>query len=139
MTKKQQAYAQRYYYINKCKNTFGSYQAFFDSIGNPAKAKMRLTLKCLEKGHTPGNIMWSMYPNRSSRYLVTTMQGNKACLMAACEQDGVKYSRVYQTLRNYGLQDNPNAVFAFSKLDKGSRQAFRRNALVKAIEQLSSI
>lgn len=137
MTKKQQAYAKQYYYGNKCKATFGSRQAFLDDIGNPAKAKMRLTLKCISKGHIPGNIMWAMHPNRSSRYQVTTMQGNTACLRAACEQDGVSYTNVYQALRRYNLEDNPNAVFAFSKMDKGARSAFRRQVITKAIRQLS--
>ena len=138
MTKQQQGYARQYYYGNKCKATFGSRQAFFDDIGNPTKAKMRLTLRCLSKGHTPGNLMWALHPNRSSRYQVTTMQGNVACLKAACEQDGVKYPNVSATLRRYGLEDNPSAAFAFNKLAKSARSAFRRQVVAKAISQLSA-
>jgi hypothetical protein len=136
MTKKQQTYTKGYY-SRYCKGSFASYEDFMNHIGQPPKTNMLLSLKCVSKGYTSGNIFWAVHPNRKSRYLVKTLNGNTASLKSACEQDGVKYGRVYTTITAYNLQDSLQAAYAFGKMDMNARRAFRRNAVATAIKNLS--
>lgn len=137
MTTKQLKYAKSYYNRNNGKAEWGSFDNFLTDVGTPAKSNMRLIRKCLTCGYKKGNIGWATKSNYSSRYIVKTTTGNLANLRSACEQDGVKYHSVINYIRGYELNESPQAVFQFAKLDKNAKKMFRRNAFASAIKSLT--
>ena len=69
--------------------------------------------------------------------MVKTNNGNTASMLAACEQDGINYHNPICFMRNYNLQDSPQAAFIYSKMDKNAKKLFRKNAIADAVKQLA--
>ncbi len=136
MTNKQAIYTKSFYTKNCDKKQFGSFEKFLKQIGEPPKKKSRLTRRCIKKGFVPGNIMWADSVNKTSKYLITTMEGNTASLKAACEQDGVGYSNVANFIKRYELSSCPQSVFNFYKMDKNMRTNFRKRAFIKQLTEM---
>ena len=125
------------FFNRNCKSNWDSFDSFLEEVGTPVKPRVRLTRKCITRGFVPGNLVWARNINNSSAYLVRTSKGSVASMRHACEQDGVKYNNPILFMRRFDMHDNPQAVFNYSKLDKNTRKAFRRNALADAVRSLA--
>lgn len=124
------------FFIRNCKDNWKSFEAFCADVGVPTSNKAKLSRKCLQKGFTPGNLHWSTVTNYKSKYMIITSQGNVACLRAACEQEGVKYSGPAMFMKCYpDMKNSPQEVYQYFKMNRSSRMAFKRNVFKKAIRE----